>query len=134
MNLRCQSCGAELVLAEQERTARCPFCAAASVVERPASPERPPPTFALGFALAPPEAGERVRRWLRTRHPWSHSGLKRAALQDVRGVYVPAFLYSARAVSRFSADIGEDYTETETYTVQENGKTVTKTRQMTKTE
>lgn len=135
MNLRCQSCGAELVLAgEEARTATCPFCAAASVVERPASGDRPVPTFALGFALSHPEAGARVRRWLRTRHPWSPSGLKRASLHDVRGVYVPAWLYSARAVSRFSASIGEDYTETETYTVEENGQRVTKTRQVKKTE
>jgi hypothetical protein len=134
MNLRCQSCGAELVVAAELRTAVCPYCAAPSVVERPASLDRPAPTFTLGFALTHPAAGERVKHWLRTRNPWSHSGLKRASLQDVRGVYVPAYLYSALAVSRYSASIGENYTETETYTTTENGKTVTRTRTVTKTE
>ncbi|AKI98537.1 Primosomal protein N [Archangium gephyra] len=96
--------------------------------------DRPPPTFALGFAMTQPSAAERVKHWLRTRHPWSHSGLKKAPLQDVRGIYVPAYLYSALAQSEYSASIGENYTETETYTTTENGKTVTKTRTVTKTE
>lgn len=134
MNLRCQSCGAELVVAQDFRTTVCPYCAAPSVVDRPPSPDRPAPTFALGFALTHASAGERVKHWLRTRNPWSHSGLKRASLQEVRGVYVPAYLYSALASSRYSASIGESYTETETYTTTENGKTVTRTRTVVKTE
>jgi hypothetical protein len=84
--------------------------------------------------MTQPLAAERVKHWLRTRHPWSHSGLKKAPLQDVRGIYVPAYLYSALAQSEYSASIGEEYTETETYTTTENGKTVTKTRTVTKTE
>jgi hypothetical protein len=123
-----------LVVAPELRTAVCPYCAAPSVVERPPSLDRPAPTFTLGFALTHPAASERVKHWLRTRNPWSHSGLKRASLQDVRGVYVPAYLYSARAISHYSASIGENYTETETYTTTENGKTVTRTRTVTKTE
>ncbi|HEY0097211.1 MAG TPA: hypothetical protein VGB96_22985 [Archangium sp.] len=116
------------------RTTVCPYCAAPSVVERPPSVDRPAPTFALGFAMTQPSAAEKVKHWLRTRHPWSHSGLKKAPLQDVRGVYVPAYLYSALAQSEYSASIGENYTETETYTTTENGKTVTRTRTVTKTE
>jgi len=122
------------VVAAELRTTVCPYCAAPSVVERPASVDRPAPTFALGFALTHQAAGERVKQWLRTRHPWSDSRLKRASVQDVRGVYVPAYLYSALALSEYSASIGEDYTETETYKTTENGKTVTKTRTVTKTE
>jgi len=122
------------VVAAELRTTVCPYCAAPSVVERPASVDRPAPTFTLGFALTHQAAGERVKQWLRTRHPWSDSRLKRASVQDVRGVYVPAYLYSALALSEYSASIGEDYTETETYKTTENGKTVTKTRTVTKTE
>lgn len=134
MNLRCQSCGADLVVAEELRTTVCPYCAAPSVVERPPSLDRPAPTFALGFAMTQPAAAARVKHWLRTRNPWSQSGLKRASLQEVRGIYVPAYLYSALARSAYSASIGENYTETETYTTTENGKRVTRTRTVTKTE
>ena len=134
MNLRCQSCGAELVVAPELRTTVCPYCAAPSVVERPASVDRPAPSFALGFSLTRDAASAQVKNWLRTRHPWTHGGLKRAPLEDIRGVYVPAWLYSARAESTYSASIGEDYQETQTYTTTENGKTVTKTRTVTRTE
>ena len=134
VNLRCQSCGAQLVVAPELKTTVCPYCAAPSVVERPPSEDSPTPLFALGFCLTHRVAAERVQAWLRSRHPWTPSGLKRAPLQDVRGVYVPAWLYSARAESSYSASIGENYTETETYTTTENGRTVTKTRQVQKTE
>jgi hypothetical protein len=134
MNLRCQSCGAELVVAAESHTTVCPYCAAPSVMERPESVDRPAPAFALGFSLTHEAAVARVKHWVRTRHPWTHGGLKRAPLQDVQGVYVPAWLYSARAESRYSASIGENYQETETYTTTENGKTVTRTRRVTKTE
>ncbi|MET0404974.1 MAG: hypothetical protein ABW123_21340 [Cystobacter sp.] len=134
MNLRCQSCGAELVVAPESHTTVCPYCAAPSVMERPESEDRPTPAFTLGFSLTHEAAVARVKQWLRTRHPWTHGGLKRAPLQDVQGVYVPAWLYSARAESRYSASIGENYQETETYTTTENGKTVTRTRKVTKTE
>ncbi len=122
------------MVAAELRTTVCPYCAAPSVVERPASVDRPMPAFTLGFALTHQSAGEAVKQWLRTRHPWSDSRLKGASIHDVRGVYVPAYLYSALALSEYSASIGEDYTETETYTTTENGKTVTKTRTVTKTE
>jgi hypothetical protein len=134
VDLLCKSCGARLVLAPELRTTKCPYCAAPSVVERPPTPDRPLPTFVLGFAQTHEVARRLVARWQRSRHPWAHSGLKRASLEDVRGLYVPAYLYSALARSEYRARIGEDYTETETYTTTESGKTVTRTRTVTRTE
>jgi len=122
------------VVAPELKTTVCPYCAAPSVVERAPSLDRPLPTFALGFALTRESAEGRVRHWLRTRNPWSHGGLARALLREVRGVYAPAWLYSARAASSYSASVGENYTETETYTTTENGKVVTKTRTVVRTE
>lgn len=134
MNLSCQSCGAQLVVADTLRTATCPYCAAPSVVERPPTPDRPPPTFALGFVQTPQKARELARENLLRRSFWAPSSVRNASVEELRGIYVPAWLYSALAESDFSATIGEDYTETETYTTTENGKTVTKTRQVTRTE
>lgn len=134
MDLECQSCGAKLVVAPELRTAECPYCASPSVVERPHTPDRPTPTFVLGFSLAREQAGERAREWLRTRHPWAPSRLKHATLQELRGLYVPAWLYSALAHCEYSASIGENYTEQETYTTLENGKMVTKKRTVVRTE
>ncbi len=134
MNLSCQSCGAQLVVADTLRTTVCPYCAAPSVVQRPPTAERPPPTFALGFTQTPQKAQEVARENILRRSFWAPSSVRNASVEELRGIYVPAWLYSALAESDFSASIGENYTVTETYTTTENGKTVTKTRQVTKTE
>lgn len=134
LHLGCPSCGARLVVEPSLRTMRCPYCAAPSVVERPPVPGVPEPTFALGFTVTHAAAREHVARWLSARGPFTRSGIRAAKPGEVRGVYVPAYLYSVLAHTRFSASIGEDYQETETYTTTENGKTVTRTRTVTRTE
>jgi hypothetical protein len=134
VHLGCPSCGAQLVVEPALRTTRCPYCAAPSVVERPPTPGIPEPVFALGFALTQTAAREHVARWLKSRNPFTRSGIRTAQPGEVRGVYVPAYLYSVLAQTRFRASIGENYQETETYTTTENGKTVTRTRTVTRTE
>ncbi len=60
---------------------------------------------------------------------------RNAKVEDVRGVYLPAYLYSAAAYSDYAAQIGENYTVTETYTTTDSqGRTVTRTRTRTETE
>jgi len=50
-------------------------------------------------------------------------------------VYLPAWLYGAIARTSYSAQIGENYQETQTYTARDSkGNTVTRTRTVTKTE
>jgi hypothetical protein len=135
VDLACQNCGAALVVGERERTTKCPYCASPQIVQRPATADRPHPTFTIPFALGEGPARELVRGWLKTRGFFRDPKLKTAAITDLRGVYVPAYLYAAVAHSSYSAKIGEDYTETETYTeTDSNGNTQTKTRTVTRTE
>jgi hypothetical protein len=135
MHIRCTNCGAELQVEQQRRTAVCPYCASPSVVERPARDDAPNPTFALGFSQTEAAAKSRVGHWLKTRSRFCHSGVRNASLEDVRGVYVPAYLYSAVARASYSARIGEEYTRTESYsTTDSNGRRVTRTRTVVETE
>ena len=135
MNLECQTCGASLVLDAAQRTAVCPYCASPSVVERPPSADRPPARFALGFVLTQTAAGLAVKTWLGRRGLFVPSSVKRGHIDTIRGVYVPAYLYSALAQTSYSAEIGEEYQETETYTTTDaNGNTVVQTRTVTRTE
>ncbi len=130
----CQSCGATLTLREHERTAVCPFCASPAVVEKPSS-ENPDPTFVVGFVLDQPRASQRVRQWIKRRGWFAHGGLASAVVQETRGVYLPAYLYGAVADSDYEAEIGENYTTTETYTTTDSkGNTVVRTRVVVKTE
>lgn len=122
------------MLGAHERTARCVYCTSPSVVARPPSPDRPDPAFVLGFVLPPERAVSIARRWIR-KPLLAPEAFRRAAPSDIRGLYLPAYVYTASARSQFSAQIGEDYTVTETYTTTDsNGNTVTETRTRTETE
>lgn len=135
MHLECETCGASLNVSAEQRTATCPYCASPAVIERPASVERPDPAFTLAFKAGVEAARTEVRRWLGSRGFFRHGGLRTASIDAMRGVYVPAYLYSALSRSQYRAEIGEDYTEIETYTeTDSDGKTVTRTRTVTRTE
>lgn len=112
LELTCGSCGALLVVAATQRTARCPYCDSPSVVDRPATADRPDPSFAIGFVVDARRARDLLRRFLSGRR-WAPAALRRATAERVEGVYLPAYLYSAVAASRYRASIGESYTEME---------------------
>ncbi|XXR62467.1 hypothetical protein WME83_21245 [Sorangium sp. So ce385] len=135
MQLECETCGASLRVEADQRTAACPYCASPSVVERPPSNDRPSPHFVLGFTMARESAQGAVTAWLGKRSLFVQSSVKKGTIDAIRGVYTPAYLYSAMAQTRYAAQIGENYQETETYTTTDDkGNTVTRTRVVTRTE
>lgn len=135
VQLECETCGASLRVEADKRTAVCPYCASPSVVERPPAHDRPLPHFVLGFTTTQESAQGAVKAWLGKRSFFVQSGVKAGTIDAMRGVYTPAYLYSAMAQTRYAAQIGENYQETETYTTtDEKGNTVTRTRVVTRTE
>jgi hypothetical protein len=97
--------------------------------------DRPPPHFVVGFTLTKDGAQGSVKEWLGRRSFFVQSSVKGGTVDSIKGVYTPAYLYSAMATSNYSAQIGENYQETETYTdTDSNGNTVVKTRTVTRTE
>ncbi|MCB9565204.1 MAG: hypothetical protein H6709_14770 [Kofleriaceae bacterium] len=130
----CDTCGAVLELHGVARTGTCPYCATATIVERPAAPDRPLPTFTVGFTLTRDAAEAAARRHLHRQY-LAPEALRHAPVDDLRAVYLPAYLYGASATSRWTAEVGEDYQVEEEYTtVDEDGKRVTETRTRTETE
>ena len=135
LEISCQSCGSALMVPERMKTAQCPYCASSSIVRRPPSPDRPDPTFVLGFVVDHDRATELVETWIRKSRFFGRSDFRKASFELTRGVYLPAYLYSAVARTDYSAEIGENYTVTETYTTTDSkGRSVTRTRTRTKTE
>ena len=130
LEISCESCGAKTVVEAHLRTSSCPYCDSPSVIDRTATSDRPDPVFAIGFAIDRHRAGRLVRRFL-GRKKMAPFGIERAAAEKVHGVYVPAYLFSALAVSRFAARIGEDYWVTE---VSRDSKGRTRVRRRRKTE
>ena len=130
----CQNCGAGLTF-DGVRTATCPYCASPNFVERPAAQGQPDPQFVVTFVGDGEVARRALDRWLGSRTVFADSRLKRAKVEDIKGIYAPSYLYSAVARSDFTASIGENYTETETYTETDSeGHSHTRTRTVTRTE
>lgn len=130
----CGQCGAALAF-DGVRSAVCPYCASPNFVERPPTPGRPDPQFVVTFAGDAEVAHRALDRWLGSRSWFADSALRRARVEDLRGIYAPAYLYSAIAQTDFTAQIGEHYQETETVTVTDaEGKSHEETRTVTRTE
>lgn len=108
IEVSCRSCGAQILFEALQRTAHCPYCDSPSVADRPASPDRPDPVFAVGFSVTKDDATRSMLRWLRGRK-MGPFGLESKTADHVRGVYLPTYLYSATAHSTYSASIGEHY-------------------------
>lgn len=108
LDARCDACGAALTIGAAQRTERCPFCDAPSVVTHPASPGRSQPTFAIGFSLERDDAVRAVAHWLREQRA-TRFGPTPGVVERVTGVYLPAYLYSSTALSEYQASIGETY-------------------------
>lgn len=135
ITIGCDNCGAVLQIAANARTANCLYCDHPSVVERPTSADRPQPSFVLGFVLGQENAFDKARAFIGSSSLFARSDFRRAPLEKIRAVYLPAYLYGALADTQYSAEIGENYTETETYTTTDSeGKSTTRTRTVTKTE
>lgn len=126
----CEQCGAGLAF-DGVRTATCPYCASASFVERPPAAGQPEPRFVVTFTGDAAGARRSLERWLGSRTWFADPALRRARVEDLRGIYVPAFLYSAVAHAEFTASIAEHYRETETRTKHDGS---TDTRTVTRTE
>ena len=130
----CEQCGASLAC-DGVRTATCPYCASPSFVERPPSPDHVDASFVVPFSFDEAGARTRLAAWLGSRSLFVDRRVVRAAILDLRGVYLPAYLYSAVARTAYTATIGEHYSETEEYEATgADGKPEKRTRTVTRTE
>jgi hypothetical protein len=130
----CDQCGASLVF-DGVRTRTCPYCTSPNFVERPPSTDQPDPIFVIPFAGDTAWARRALARWLGSRTLFADSAVKRGTIEDLRGIYVPAYLYSAVARTEYTAQIGEHYTETETVMRRDkDGVERMETRTVTRTE
>jgi hypothetical protein len=133
---RCENCGAEVQVDSSQRSYTCAFCESTYVIELPADrAQRQRPEFVIGFAITAEQAAEKFDKWIKAGGWFRPGDLRQAKVEErLRGVYLPFWSFSMLAQSRFSASIGEYWYRTETYTTVQNGKTVTRTRQVRETE
>jgi ribosomal protein S27E len=127
---KCQECGANVVFPDGTTATRCTFCGSAKVLEQEENQNAIRPESLLPFAVDKKRANQAFGDWL-AKLWFRPSDLKNMAkVQEVAGVYVPFWTYDAHVDSSWTAEAGYYYYETEEYTTQENGETVTRERQV----
>lgn len=130
--VKCNACGADVRFAQDVTASKCPFCGSA-IVATAVSRKLIKPQYLLPFAITRPQASAAFRQWLAGR--WFAPGdlRKLAESESLDGVYLPYWTYDADTTTRYTGMRGDDYWTTETYTSYENGRPVTRTRQVLRT-
>ncbi|QOV91000.1 zinc finger domain-containing protein [Humisphaera borealis] len=132
ITVRCDGCGAEQSMRPGQTAGNCAFCGsgmvAQAVVKRVLKPRA-----LLPFSITNNQACDAFVGWINGLW-FAPSNLKRMANREgIKGVYVPAWTYDCQVDTDYTGQRGDDYWDTETYTVTENGQSVTKTRQVRRT-
>lgn len=130
---KCDACAAEIEKPPNATAFACPYCGA-DIVATAQSRRLIKPRGLLPFKIAREQALESFRKWLRSLW-FAPSAVKQFARVDHRlaGMYVPYWTYDTGTTTRYTGQRGDDYWDTETYTATENGRSVTKTRQVRRT-
>lgn len=105
-NFECSGCGASMSYDASAGALRCPFCGSEKLASRPdariLSPQRVVP-----FALARDAAVAKMRNWLGQGF-WRPGDLSQQALVvSMTAVYVPAWVFSAKTHTLWTADTSE---------------------------
>jgi hypothetical protein len=124
----CRNCGST-----QQMTAvagRCPSCRGPLVVSDDLGGQLKHPDGVVPFVVDKDKAVVCFREWTTSRW-FAPSALKKIGkTESMRGSYLPHWGFDDRTTTDYTGQRGEHYYTTETYTTQENGQTVTNTRQV----
>ncbi len=128
----CGGCGAEVVLAPGVTANRCSFCDN-PVVAQHERRQLIQPKALLPFRVPEKDARASFDRWMKSLWFAPADLSKKAQRDGLDGVYLPFWTFDAETESWYEGERGDHYYVTEQYTVQENGQTVTRTRQVQRT-
>lgn len=122
----CQSCGAHLITDESTTATVCCYCGSSALI-----PERLSgmlkPGGVIPFKIDKSQAKERFRQWLCTGCFTPKEFKNAATLENIRGIYVPFWLYDYDAEARVRAECTKvrherkgdtEYTHTDYYLVE----------------
>ena len=131
--VKCSGCAADVVVQGTLAFTSCPFCNH-NIKNEAAQQKLIKPKSLLPFAITKEKARELFKRWIASLW-FAPNALKRDALGDsqIKGLYVPYWTYDCDTTCFYRGERGDDYWTTETYTTNENGRSVTKTRQVKRT-
>lgn len=132
--VKCDGCHAVNTFNPKTVSDKCAFCGSPLVVKSASTSKMHRPEYVLPFGIDGPKASGNFKQWLSALW-FAPNDLKHYAdtAKGLNGVYLPFWTFDCSTDSSYSGQRGEDYTVSETYTANENGKNVTRTRDVTKT-
>ena len=132
--VKCDSCGASSTLEPNVSSSLCPYCSTPLIVEHAQDEKVIQPKSLLPFKLDKENAKVEFKKWV-NKLWFAPSDLKKAALNfdHFKGIYIPYWTFDTDTQTSYIGQRGEHYYVTESYTTTEDGKSVSKTRQVQKT-
>jgi LSD1 subclass zinc finger protein len=128
--VKCESCGSSTTLRPNVTADTCPFCGSALVIKSGTTSSFIKPKYMLPFTVDKKTGLEKFSSWLHGLW-FAPNDLKKFAQNDkLRGLYIPYWTYDSDTTSEYTGMRGDHYYVSENYTTTENGKTVTRTRQV----
>lgn len=132
--VKCGGCGATTTFDPAVFSGSCDFCATPIVINQEQTSSILKPEYVLPFKFKRKEAFAEIKGWVKSLWFAPNDLMEYAKKADkLSGVYIPYWTYDAETYSRYTGQRGIDYQVTESYTTTEDGKSVTKTRTVTKT-
>ncbi len=130
--VHCNGCGSETILDEFVTADKCPFCTAPLVLDLAKGQQYVTPHYVLPFAVTQDAAIGFFKKWLHSLW-WAPNDLEKKVSNSssaLKGVYMPHWAYDTYTITDYTGERGDYYYTTETYTVNVDGRTETRTRQV----
>lgn len=133
ITVKCNNCGASSTLLPNITSDSCPFCSSPIVITGGTANSIIKPKYLLPFKVEVKQAIEDFKKWIHGLW-FAPNDLKKYAetTDKLNGMYIPYWTYDSETTSDYSGERGTNYTDTESYTAYENGKSVTRTRTVTR--
>lgn len=131
--VRCPSCAASVEPERATVAMSCPFCGINMDLQE-ISQRQIKPSSLLPFKVDKKQAREHFVKWVTSRW-FAPNQLKKAARSEtpLSGLYIPYWTFDTQTQSDYRGQRGIHYQTTETYTAIEDGRSVQKTRTVTRT-
>ena len=111
--LECNNCRAGLLLEDRELTKVCPFCASEQIVQHQFDVDQMRPGYMIPFKVLAEPAVEQIRAWFASNWFVPNDLEKRAHLDELVGIYVPYWTFSAHCAGEYQARVGTNHTRTD---------------------
>jgi len=132
--IHCDGCGADITIDAKSHSDTCPYCGKNYVANQEMTGQVIAPSAVLPFKITQQGAHDAFAHWSKKRWFAPNDFVRSTKNVDtLRGIYLPFWTFDSSSDSDYTGQRGVHYYVTEHYTAMENGKSVSKTRQVQKT-